>query len=358
MDANALIPSPDVLPAPAWLLILLEQLLFLLHIVVINAILGGFIILLFRKLKSSGNLLTELHQPIAVRLPILFALGINFAVPPLLFIQVVYGNLFYTSSVLMAVYWILIIPLLILGYYGAYIHKSKLLTSPVAAKIILSAAVLIVLYIGFMLVNNNSLMEQPEKWNAYFNHRGGNILNIADKTIWPRYIHFITASIAVGGLFYAIVAKFLKSETKTKNQQIKKSLKIFAHATSIQVLIGIWYLLTIPKSFMLNFMGGNIGATIFLTLGFISAIAAIMFGFKGNFNFSIATILLTLVSMIITRFYLRTFYLQDNFQVSQLELKPQYGVFLLFIFILLAGIASIVYMLKISSTSNKRSIES
>jgi hypothetical protein len=356
MDANSLIPYSDLLPAPAWLLILLEQLLFLLHILVVNAILGGFLILLFRKIRSKGTVLSdELHQPVASRLPILFALGINFAIPPLLFLQVVFGHLFYTSSVMMAVYWIFIIPLLILGYYGAYTHHAKLLSSPVFAKIVLSAAVLIVLYIGFILVSNNSLMEQPEKWEAYFSNLTGTLLGTGGNIILPRYLHFIMASIAIGGLFYATLTKFMKKEITGKEEKIKTSLQIFAIATSVQVLTGFWYLISVPSEFLPQFMGQNPIATIFLTLGVIGGVASLIFGFLGNYNLSISAVLVTLVCMIINRLNLRLMYLSDNFQLKELQLNPQYGVFALFVVILLLGVGSIIYMLRISSTQNERS---
>ena len=77
-------------------------------------------------------------MPVAKKLPVMIALGINMGVPPLLFLQVVYGNLFYSSSVLMAVYWILIIPLLILAYYGTYIHIFRYGKSPWFSKLSLS----------------------------------------------------------------------------------------------------------------------------------------------------------------------------------------------------------------------------
>ena len=40
---------------------------------------------------------------------------------PLLFVQVLYGRLFLTSSVLMAWWWLAVVPLVILAYSGAYL---------------------------------------------------------------------------------------------------------------------------------------------------------------------------------------------------------------------------------------------
>lgn len=346
MDYQSLIPVADTIPAPAWVFIILEQLLFLIHIVLINAVLGGALILLFKRFsKKDDETVTNWHMPVARKLPVLIALGINLGVPPLLFVQVVFGHLFYTSSVLMAVYWILIIPLLILAYYGTYIHIGKYGTSPWFSKLSLLTAVILILYIGFMLVNNNALMEQPESWTAYFANRGGTILNFSNPSLFPRYFHFITASVAMGGLLYALVYNY-KKETDNKEEKIKGALKIFAIATSVQIAVGFWYLLSIPTALIPQFMGQNIIATLFLMIGILAGIGALVTGFLGKLRPTIIQVLVTLVAMIITRYNLRMMYLSDDFQLSQLKLEPQYGVLILFLVVLLVGLGAIVYMLK------------
>jgi hypothetical protein len=347
MDYQVLIPIPDAIPAPAWLFILLEQLLFLLHIIVINAVMGGALLLLFQRLLGKDNQqIYEPHQPLIKKLPVLIALGINFGIPPLLFLQVVFGHLFYSSSVLMATYWILIIPLLVIAYYGAYIHAGKYLTSPWFSKISLALASVILLYIGFMLVNNNALMEQPESWTAYFENRGGNILLLSNPALLPRYLHFVAASVAIGGLFFAIVYNYMK-DVSYKEKKITNGLKVFAIATAFQIIIGFWYLLAIPQDFMLQFMGQNLIATVVLMFGILTGISGMVFGFLGKFKVTLIHVILTLILMIVTRYNLRMMYLNDDFQLSQLQLSPQYGILILFLVVLLAGLVAIAYMLKV-----------
>lgn len=347
MDYQSLIPVADTIPAPSWIFIILEQLLFLIHIVLINAVLGGVLILLFKRFsRRDDETTTNWHMPVAKKLPVLVALGINMGVPPLLFLQVVYGHLFYSSSVLMAFYWILIIPLLILAYYGTYIHIYKYGTSPWFSKISLLTAAILILYIGFMLVNNNSLMEQPESWTAYFNNRGGTILNFSNPSFLPRYFHFITASVAIGGLLYALVYKYKKHAGDNKEEKIKNALKIFAIASAVQIAVGFWYLLSIPQDLIPQFMGQNISATIILVIGIFAGIGALVTAFLGKLSPTISQLLITLLAMIVTRYNLRMMYLSDSFELSQLQLKPQYGVLVLFLVILLIGLGAIYYMLK------------
>lgn len=356
MDFQNLIPNPEAIPAPVWLLMFLEQLTFLLHIVVINIVLGAGLLVVASKFFNKGNQL--LTDPANQKLPGFIAIGINFGVAPLLFLQVIYGNLFYTSSILMANYWILIIPILILAYYASYYFALNGDKNEMLGKFSIALSMIFILYIGFMFVNNNSMMERPEGWSAYFSERGGTILGTSDFTIYPRYLHFIVASFAVGGLFFAVIWH-LKKENVTeveKSERISKSLRIFAIATTVQVFVGIWYLISQPNSIMMLFMGNNLLYTIILMIGILTAVLSIITSFSAKLIPTVALFLLTIIAMIISRVNLRSAYLEDNFSLSGLELTPQYDVLALFIIILLIGVGSVAYMVNISIKSNERRI--
>lgn len=347
MNPNDLIPTPDAMPAPAWLMIVLEQLLFLLHILIINALLGSSLIILYRWFtKKNDTEFISYNEPISKKIPVMFALGINMGVAPLLFLQVTFGHLFYTSSVLMATYWILVIPFLILAYYGAYIHYKKMNSSTGLAKFALSFLILFVLYIGFMQVANNSLMEKPEVWTQYFDNRSGTILNLSDITLYPRFFHFVFASIAVGGLFFASVYNF-KKDVVDREAKIKDGLKIFGIATAFQIIVGFWYLFSLPEAQMMKLIGKDLLSSIILLIGIAGGIGALVFAFLGKYKATLIHLLLTLVFMVITRYLLRMMYLEDNFALSSLKLEPQWFVFILFVVILLIGLYSVWYMIKI-----------
>jgi len=200
-------------------------------------------------------------------------------------------------------------------------------------------------------------MEQPEAWTAYFGSRGGNLLIWSDPAFLPRYLHFIAASVAVGGLFFAVVYRYSK-KLEDKAKMIGNGLRVFAIATAFQVVIGFWYLLAIPQDFMLQFMGNNLLATIVLMLGILTGIGALVFGFLGRFSATLIHVLLTLVLMVITRYNLRMMYLSDDLQLSRLQLSPQYGVMVLFLAILVVGLIAIAYMLKVGFKNENRRAES
>ncbi len=356
MDPTKLIPVPDTIPAPAWFFYLLDVVTFLLHILVINVILGGSLLIFFSRLRNPNeNLDDSFSGAIARKIPTGFALGVNLGVAPLLFIQVIYGHLIYSSSVLMAVFWILVIPLLILAYYSAYIFVRKYETSPTLSLVSIAITSLILLYIGFTYVNNLTLMVQPEKWGAYFNNSRGTILNVSDPTFIPRYLHFVIASIAIAGLFASLIWSFReKKKVAGAAKNIRAGLKIFAIATCIQVVIGLWFLIALPRDLMLAFMGKNLLYTIILMVGISLGIGSIVMAFMGKLIPTLVHLIATMVVMVINRVNLRSLYLDDVFKLESLELNPQYRVLTLFLVIFVAGLVIVGYMLKLALAANER----
>ena len=356
MDPSKLIPSPEAIPAPWWVLESLGVMTLMIHLLFINVALGGSILVLYSRLRSAGRP-EEGGLPglLAGKIPIALAAGITFGVAPLLFFQVLYGHFFYSSSILMAVFWIMVIPLLILGYYGAYIHARKGVKAPALATAAIAATVIVLLYIAFAFQNNISLMLHPGKWLFYFTNRKGTLLNLSDPALWPRFFHFITASVAVAGLFSATVWSIRQRRgVEGAGEKIISGLRIFAFTTMVQVVFGFWFLLALPREVMMQFMGGNVLYTVMLSAGIILALAGIMTAILGRLALTIGTLLATVAVMIFLRTCLRYAYLEKYFQVTNLPLSAQYDVLLLFLVILVSGLIIVGTMLRWIVGSEKR----
>lgn len=337
MDPSALLPVPDVLPAPWPIFEVLELLLFTIHILLINIILGSTVVFLFSKkgvqLDSAG-----FREKVAEKLPTIFAFAVTIGIAPLLFVQVVYGHLFYSSSVLMAWWWIAIVPILILVYGSLYLRAR----SPKFARVGMIAAVVGFLYVGLMYANNFSMMQVPASWQAFFSNRGGTHLNFADGTVFPRYFHFVTASVAVGGLFLS----WLASRRGDSMSEVHRGLNLYAYATIAQMIIGFWWLIALPRDIMFHFMGERIVHTILLMLGILLAIGSLVTALRHKVRPTITQFLLLLVTMTVMRALLRGSYIGDFFKPGDMELVPQYGVFVLFLVVLVIGLVAIGWMLK------------
>ena len=341
MDASSLLPVPDTLPAPWPIFEVLDLLLFTIHILLVNVVFGGALLLLTRGYRTAkdNHLLTE---SVGKKLPTIFAFAVTIGVAPLLFIQVVYGHLFYSSSVMMAWWWLLIVPLLILVYYGLYIKVRQQGKRPALAQFALVVSVLGLMYIGLMYTNNFTMMMQPTTWEAFFQNRTGTHLNFADATLLPRYLHFFVASIAVGGLFLAFITNLRKGD----EAQIRSGLSIFAYATIVQMVIGLWWLIALPREMMLEFMGDSMLRTILLLLGILLAIGALVTALRNKLRPTIYMFLLLLLTMTVMRALLRASYLRGIFSPGDMSLTPQYGVFVLFLVILIVGLGVIYWMVK------------
>lgn len=185
-----IMPLPDAVPVPApiWLVHFLLLLTFTLHLVPMSFTLGGGIlaaVAAFRGRQDENQ--RRLSQVLSRALPPATAFAITTGVAPLLFVQVVYGQLFYTSSVLMAWLWLGVVPLLIAGYYGYY---ACALAPRVLGKHqpwVAAASAVAFVAVGTLWVMNVLLMLSPEKWSGiYARSTAGLYVNLADPAVWPE----------------------------------------------------------------------------------------------------------------------------------------------------------------------------
>jgi hypothetical protein len=347
---DPVIPSPDIIPVHwLWFQVLLVV-TFILHLILMNLILGGSLLALWDKIRGRKE------PDYAITLPVLVALTINLGVPPLLFVQVLFGHLFYTASVTQAVPWILVIPALILGYYGSYIYVKKRNKSPRLATTGLMVSLLLILYTGFMLVNNSTLTLVPDRFTAHLNNPGGFNLNIGEPSLWPRYLHFITSAIAIAALGVAVYTKYtLKENPEKASLVIRTNLRRFAWFTLAQFAFGTLFWLTTPRDVWMIFMGKNITATILMTLSWLLAASMIYTAFRGRLWITVLHASIVLVIMVIMREYMRSAYLKDYFSPSQLESKGEFWPLIVFLILFAAGLGAIYYMIRLATKKNNQS---
>lgn len=353
MNPAALVPTPDAIPVPwGWLYVLL-MLTFLLHVMVMNAMLGGGIISLISLIRG-GEQNRLLSREFSFKWPYTIAFAVNMGVAPLLFVQVIYGHFMYTSSVMMAVWWLSIIALLIIAYYSAYIYDFKFETLGSFRVLMVELSVLLLLLIAFFFSNNMTLMMQPDRWTGFFSNSSGTMLNIGDPILIPRYLHFVVGSVAVAGLYMALIGRFnMRKSQVDKETMINKGMSYFTGATLIQVCIGIWFLLSLPDGIMKLFMGASAYGTSMLSIGIVLAIAVLYFGYKKHVLRTCTLVLLLLIDMIFMRDLVRIAYLKPYFQMSDLVVKTEYSPMIFFFVVFAGGLAMIAYMLKLALECRK-----
>lgn len=360
---NPVIPSPDVLPipGPVWLFELLLHLTFLIHLVLMNFLVGGAVIALVERWRvwrsgeqSDLGPSRDLARWIETRLPTAFALTVTFGVAPLLFVQTLYGHLFYTSSVVMAWPWLLVILILLVSYYFSY-SLSWRGDSFRGWNMVKSWKVLGgLLLLAFLLSNNMGLALRPEAWaEKYFARPSGMHLNLDDPTFWPRLFHFLFGAMAVAGMGLAVVsARRLDRGDERGKHWLEVGALWFLVPTALQIMDGLWFLITLPREAMMPMLGGDTTATmifmIAVTLPLLALITMVL-GLRAKRRFPIvhasAWLLgLTLVGMILNRDQVRKNMLAEHFELSSLDAQPQWGAFAVFAILFVIALATVGWM--------------
>jgi len=345
MNPSSLIPVADSLTAHwGWFQFLL-MLTFPLHLLAMNALLGSVLIAFVAHLVPCEQY-RDLSYELAKALPFLVAFTVNLGVAPLLFVNVLYGHLLYTSTVLMGLFWLSVIPILIIAYYLAYIYDFSFKRLGNAGMFIMLLVLALLLLVGFFFSNNMSMMIAPVSWERWFATPDGSLLNLADPTLLARYLHMITGSLAVGGLCVALYAQLvLKRQPAVAEVGVRIGMQCFSWLTVLQLVVGTWFLLTLAPEVLKRFMGGDTLATVYLVVGVLLALATLVTGFRRQV---LATVWLTVPLVYVMSFMrdsVRSGYLAPYFDPAKVPVTVQWSPLILFLISLIGGLALVIWML-------------
>jgi hypothetical protein len=362
------LPEPLPLPAPVWLLWGLLLLTSFLHLVAMNLLAGGAVIAAHARARHGATAYGREVVAIYTRaMPTLIAATVTLGVAPLLFLQVLYGRLFFVSSILMAWTWLAIVPAVMAVYFAAYWlaarARRRLPASGPIVYLVLAGALLA---IAFVLSTNMTLMLRPERFAAlYATGAAGMHLNLDDPTIWPRWLHMMLGAIAVAGLVLVgvgLVRRPTQPEFATWAQRY--GARWAAFATAVNVLIGAWWIAALPTPVLQAFLGGQVGQSLLLAaaialgvtaLPLIAALSrpgapALIAGVAGG------VLAAALVTMLLVRDHVRTAAIAAGGFVPQTAVAPQWGNIGLFAVLLVTAIATVVWMTGVLLRPNPQEI--
>jgi hypothetical protein len=359
----AAIPDPDPipLPAPTELLTFLLVVTFLLHLVPMNFVLGGSLLMVVSYVRARGAAddrarhHRRLIEILARAFPPAIAFTITLGVAPLLFIQVLYGQLFFSSSILMAWPWLGVVGLLLLGYYAAYWHTFQHTRLGQAAAWVALAVAATFLVIAFLFVNNFSLLQNPEVWRPLYlsDRRGLHLYAVWDGGVLPRYLHFVFAALALTGLAVAAMgARRGTREPKFARWVMGYGVRWFLAATVLQMASGIWFVASQPARIRSALLGASPPDALLLAVAIGCALVAMGVLVPpdrispGRLSLASAAIGLTVILMVILRQRIRTMWLAPHFSTEQLSVASQWGAILLFLALLLAGVCLVGWMVR------------
>jgi hypothetical protein len=341
---NPLVPTPDILPA-AWSLIqLLLLLVFPLHLLAMNSLVGTAAVVLWAR-RRDGQLDRALAPHLTGALPVLMAVAVNLGVASLLFSQTLHGQFFYPATILMGRFWLAVIPLLITAYAGLYLMQWGARRPRRRTTLILAAILTILLIVPFIFTNNQTMMLNLPRWTAYFNADGGTLLNLGDATLWPRYLHFIVAALAVGGLFTALTGYVLGRNNPYLGAYAENlGLRLFGRMTLVQIGVGMLFLWELPQPIRWLMLGGSLPATLLLVTAVSLGLALLACSAQGLTRLCAGLLVVQVFVMSGLREMVRHASLAENMRLAETPMVWQSGALLIFILVLLTGLSVIGWL--------------
>ena len=218
---------------------------------------------------------------------------------------------------------------------------------------------LLLLAIGFMYVNNFTLMLTPQRWLAMYRHSpAGANLNWREATLIPRYLHFVLGSFAIAGLAVFVGGVWQRS-TQYGQWLLRHGSRWFVVPTVINYLVGMWFLVALPRPVLLDLFATNALGASLIGLGMLLPIAAVAHVVLAarpdktllHARLAIVTTLLTLVVMVAIRQLVRSAYVAPFLRLDTLRTQPQWGVIALFVGLFVGGLVTLYLMLKQVLTS-------
>lgn len=244
-------PSTPI-PAPWWILTALKILGFTLHMAAMNLWLIGLPLSLgLRRFGCEHG--KRLGTRLGMQMPIVIALGINFGIVPLLFIQFGYAQAFYSATVLMAWSWLSIIVLMIFAYYGVYLNAFRCREGDQPEPDLLDAddlsdaesergiidrlvigtytklrpsmrrwggpiAAILLLAVGTLFAGGMTLIESPGRWTEIWlgtSEHGavaGTFMPHGIPTVWARFLLMVGLAMLTTGAWTSIDAAWFKGD--------------------------------------------------------------------------------------------------------------------------------------------------
>lgn len=350
--------QPVPFPAPLWLLKTLLVVGFITHIIPMNIALGGSFWAGVSLLKGKGDpssFYTRMGQSLGKSLPFFVSFAITQGIVPLLFLQLVYGPLYYTSSILMGTPWILLLVVLLIAYYGLYAYKYRSIQLGRWAPWLLIGVSLLLGFIGFLFSNNMTLMLHPETWShVVFKPGTGGFWNISEPTLLPRYLHFVLAALAVTGLCVGCFGLYWSFREKEYGEWlIRQGSGLFLGLTLLQIPVGGWFLLALPNGQPHAFMGqdtlGTISFVGSMLLGLIAILSMMLAwrqGKTGPFKIGLVSATDVLALMSIMRHVLREITVNGFFHPEVIPVKTQWDLLIVFIISAVGLIAYLIWLVK------------
>ncbi len=355
----SLIPSYDMLGLPIlpWIAQVLMALTLALHWSFLAMTAGGAAAYVVNRYNSS-NSDTMALKGISAFLPFSLSMAMTLGIAPLLFVQVLYGNFFYTANILMGYVWLGLLVLTIVNFYLLYLgfwltkHQRGVRCVGILILLLLAGSALI-------LSSNATLTQNPQVWET-FRANKGIVPYLGDATLLPRWTFAIFALLGGGGLFVAIYS-LLQSGTKneTAGREISKAVLVSVVGMAGILIAGFWASRSLPQAARSNLFGS--GESVFVYIAAASFALAFVLTLSSWFDksvlklgFSAVLFFLGLLATAALRDTLRRIALDKQLNLTEITVHSQWDSFALFLVIFILGLVLVAYIVKEGFLNNPK----
>lgn len=230
------------------------------HAVFMTYVLAGSIYLAWAAAFPGSTVPVRSKTPLAGLLrdwmPFALSAAITAGVAPLLFVQIIYRQEFYTSNLLLGWRWMTVVPVLIIGFYLLYVLKSKIVSQwSLPARTVLAAGVAgSFLFVAFCWTTNHLLGLEQNRWPDVY--ASGEVIaslpNLALRLLtWVAGAFPSLCSLAAWQL--AFYAGLDARENSAENNEhftsdIRRLAKISLGGLMLAVIFGSSYVTTLDES--------------------------------------------------------------------------------------------------------------
>lgn len=248
--------DPAGLPFFPHLFLLLNVVVFALHIFAVQLMLGASGISIYGAYSNDANW-RRLSLAMLDVAKIAVSVAIVVGVAPLLFVQVVYDPHWYVSNVLSANWVIGFIVLLIVGYWFMYMfyfkNYNKDYSRPPKSRWSMVVSIAILLVVGFIMHMLTYQMLAPDQWQQWYMTNGqvdttGS--GIHDYNLW-RFFFFISMSVPVVGGWIVAYRRFFTPRADIDQTYLdwagSLGVKLMQIGSGIALVFFIGWMMTLPE---------------------------------------------------------------------------------------------------------------
>ncbi len=253
-------PFPFGFPGATAFYLTLYVVTLLIHVAFMNYVLAGATCLVFGlgrgRAGSAGNALAHILQD---WLPFCLGLAITAGVAPLLFLQILYQESFYTSNLLLSHRWMAILPVLIVGFYLLYLQKTAWLMARGTTVVLLvrTVAWLCFTFIAWSWTENHLLSLDREGWVTHY--ASGHWLYYSPE-LPPRLAVWYFGALPTLALVLGWQTRWIRGESQIDGDETVRLLTGLGLAgLALTTISGVWYATTLPGDVRGKLLGGLAG---------------------------------------------------------------------------------------------------